>query len=161
MLARILPLIAVFSLCAAAAGAQPPANGHAAPAEPFTFKGDAELQAMAIKPGAAITLGMLSDHENYYVQVAGRTTNGEPEFHPHWIDYVVVQKGEGTLTWGGTNSGARDTGGGELRGGAIVGGMSRDLHPGDYFEMPAGVWHQILLKPGTSAFRYMVVKIRQ
>jgi quercetin dioxygenase-like cupin family protein len=36
-----------------------------------------------------------------------------------------------------------------------------DLHPGDYFEMPAGVWHQISLKPGTTAFRYMVIKIRQ
>ena len=74
---------------------------------------------------------------------------------------MIVQKGEGTLTYGGTDSGSRDTGGGELRGGTISGGKTMDIKAGDYFQMPAGVWHQISLKAGTNSFRYFVIKARQ
>ena len=138
-----------------------PTSPHMA-TDPFTFKSDKELDGMAIKPGSpGPVLGMLSDHENYYVEVVGRTVSGEPEFHAHWIDYGIVQEGQGALVFGGTDSGWRDTGNGELRGGMITGGVTRDLFPGDYFEIPAGQWHQVTLKPGTKAFRYMIVKVRQ
>ena len=160
MLSKLLAAASLLAIPAAALAQSAP-NGHAAPPEPFIYKSDGDLQGMATKPGVTPVLAMLSDHENYFVEVVGRTASGEPEFHPHWIDYVVVQKGEGTLTYGGTNTGSRDTGGGELRGGTIIGGKSMDIHPGDYFEMPSGVWHRIALKPGTTSFRYMVIKIRQ
>jgi mannose-6-phosphate isomerase-like protein (cupin superfamily) len=130
--------------------------------DPFTYRSDKDLEGMAIKPGVASpTLGTLSDHENYYVLLVGRTETGEPEFHAHWIDYGIVQEGQGGLVYGGIDTGSRDTGNGELRGGTISGGVTRDLNPGDYFEIPAGQWHQITLKPTTKAFRYIVVKVRQ
>jgi hypothetical protein len=160
MLSRTLPILAAIALCTGTASAQT-GGGHAAAPEPFTFHSDNDLGALSAKPGVSPVLGMLSDHENYYVEVVGRTRSGEPEFHPHWIDYIVIQHGDGTLTYGGTDTGSRDTGGGERRGGTISGGTSRDIHAGDYFEVPAGVWHQIALKPGTNSFRYMVIKIRR
>ncbi|HEX3753546.1 MAG TPA: hypothetical protein VHV26_00585 [Rhizomicrobium sp.] len=159
MISKILPAAAgMLALSVSAALAQA-AGGHAAPPEPFIYHSDGDLQGMTSKPTLGPVLSVLSDHENYFVEVVGRTKSGEPEFHSHWIDYIIVQHGEGTLTYGGTDTGA--TGHGEMRGGTINGGKSMDLHPGDYFEMPAGVWHQISLKPGTTAFRYMVIKIRQ
>ena len=160
MFSKISLAAGILALSASATFAQA-SGGHAAPPEPFTYHSDSDLQALAIKPGAAPTIKMLSDHENYFVEVVGRTQSGEPEFHSHWIDYIIVQRGDGTLTYGHMNTGAKDSGHGEMRGGKITDGKSIDLHPGDYFEVPAGLWHQIALKPGTTAFRYMVVKIRQ
>jgi quercetin dioxygenase-like cupin family protein len=160
MLLKTLLPAAALALSATAVSAQAPSNGHAAPPEPFTFRSDSDLAAMSVKPNKTPVLGVLSDHENYFVEVVGRTKSGEPEFHSHWIDYIVIQKGQGRLTYGGTDTGSKDTGNGERRGGTIAGGTSRDIHPGDYFEVPAGTWHQIALKPGTTSFRYMVVKIR-
>ncbi len=163
MLSRILLMSAGALALTAAAFAQTPvpSSPHMA-ADPFTFKSDKELEGIAIKPGVpGPVLGMLSDHENYYVEVVGRTVSGEPEFHAHWIDYGIVQEGQGGLVFGGIDTGSRDTGNGELRGGTITGGVTRDLGPGDYFEIPAGQWHQVTLKPGTGAFRYMIVKVRQ
>jgi mannose-6-phosphate isomerase-like protein (cupin superfamily) len=153
--------LALTSGAALAQSAVPPTSPHLA-TDPFTYKSDKDLESIAIKPGVAgLTLGTLSDHENYYVLVVGRTETGEPEFHAHWIDFGIVQEGQGGLVYGGTDAGSRDTGNGELRGGAISGGVVRDLNPGDYFEIPAGQWHQITLKPATKEFRYVVVKVRQ
>lgn len=152
-------LLAASSVLAQAQTAPPPKIQT--PPEPFNFQSDADLHGHVIKPGTPLILHVLSDHEDYLVEVVGRTTSGVPELHPHFIDFAVVQEGEGTLTWGGTNTTSRDTGGGELRGGTIVGGQTRDLKPGDYIQMPAGVWHQFTLKPGVNAFRYLIVKARQ
>src|SRR6202000_1230032 len=106
MLSKFLAAASLLAVPAAAL-AQTAPNGHGAPAEPFIYKSDGDLQGMATKPGVTPVLAMLSDHENYFVEVVGRTASGEPEFHPHYIDYVVVQKGEGTLTYGGTRKGCR------------------------------------------------------
>ncbi|HTT04054.1 MAG TPA: hypothetical protein VMF64_02105 [Steroidobacteraceae bacterium] len=153
--------LAVGAVAVPSADSAAPTSPHLA-ADSFTFKSNKDLEDVAIRPGVAgASLGVLSDHENYFVEVVGRTQTGEPEFHAHWIDYAVVQEGHGSLLYGGTDTGSRDIGNGESRGGTISGGASRDLNPGDYFEMPAGEWHQIILKPGTKAFRYLVVKIRQ
>lgn len=160
-------MLAATAALAVGATAAPVADSAASTSlhlatDPFTFRSDKELENIVIRPGVAgPSLSVLSDHENYFIEVVGRTQTGEPELHAHWIDYAVVQEGHGSLLYGGTDSGSRDTGNGELRGGTISGGVTRDLNPGDYFEMPAGQWHQVILKPGTKAFRYLVVKIRQ
>jgi mannose-6-phosphate isomerase-like protein (cupin superfamily) len=152
-------VLAASTSLAMAQTATPPKSQ--APQDPFNFQTNDELHNHVIKPNTPLQLHVLSDHEDYLVEVVGRTTSGVPELHPHFIDYAIIQEGEGTLTWGGTNTTSRDTGGGELRGGTIVGGQTRDIKPGDYIQMPAGVWHQFTLKPGVTAFRYFVIKTRQ
>jgi len=134
---------------------------HLAPTEPFVLKSDKDLDTSTIKLGISPVPSILSDHENYFVEVVGRSKSGEPEYHTHWIDYIVVQHGEALLIYGGDNPGATDNGKGELHGGAIVGGSTVELRPGDYAQIPAGTWHQINLKPNAPSFRYVVVKVRQ
>ena len=154
----ILSVGATF-LLATATLAQTPL--HLAPAEPFDFKSDKDLATSTTKPGVSPVPSILSDHENYLVEVVARSKSGEPEFHTHWIDYIAVQHGEASLIYGGTNPRALDNGRGELHGGAIIGGTTIEVRPGDYVQIPAGTWHQINLKPEEQSFRYMVVKIRQ
>ena len=87
MLSKIVVISAGALALTGAAFAQTPVppSPHTA-ADPFTFMSDKELEEIAIKPGmSGPVLGMLSDHENYYVEVVGRTVSGEPEFHTLWI----------------------------------------------------------------------------
>ena len=139
MMSRLLMAFAL-SLCglvAASAQTNAPATGHATPPDAFKLFSDKELAGLASGKGA-LTLATLVDHENHYVLIAGRTGPGEVEVHEHWIDYMAIQQGEAEFTVGGTLSGARDTGPGEKRGGAITGGTVVTIRPGDFLVVPAG-----------------------
>lgn len=138
--------------------ANSPATGHAAPPDAFKVFSDKELAGLASGKGA-LTLSTLMDHENHYVLIAGRTGPGEVEVHEHWIDYMVIQQGEAEFTFGGSLTGARDTGPGEKRGGTLTGGRVVILHPGDFLVVPAGQPHLTMVKPG-STFRAIVIKVR-
>jgi mannose-6-phosphate isomerase-like protein (cupin superfamily) len=156
MMFRLL-MACVLSVCVTGtAGAE--GTGHAAPPDPFRLFSDNELAGLASGKGA-LTLSTLVDHENHYVLIAGRTGPGEVEVHEHWIDYMAIQQGEAEFTFGGTLSGARDTGPGEKRGGTITGGTVVTLHPGDFLVVPAGQPHLTMVKPGTT-FRAIVIKVR-
>ena len=156
MMSRLL-MACVLSVCVTgAAGAQ--STGHAAPPDPFRLFSDKELAGLASGKGA-LTLSTLVDHENHYVLIAGRTGPGEVEVHEHWIDYMAIQQGEAEFTFGGSLTGARDTGPGEKRGGAITGGTVVTIKAGDFLVVPAGQPHLTMIKPG-STFRAIVFKLR-
>ena len=131
---------------------------HATPPDAFRLISDAELAKLSTGKGA-LTLATLTDHQNFYVLVAGRTGPGEVEVHEHWIDYMAIQQGEAEFTFGGTLSGARDTGPGEKRGGTITGGTVVTIRPGDFLVVPAGQPHLTMIKPGSN-FRAIVFKVR-
>ena len=157
MMSRLL-MAAVFSVCwAGTASAQ--ATGHAAPPDPFRVFSDKELATLSSSKNP-LTLSTLSDHENFYVLVAGRTGPGEVEVHEHWIDYMAIQQGEAEFTSGGTVTGMRDTAPGEKRGGTITGGTVVSLKPGDFLMVPAGQPHLTMIKPGSN-FRAIVFKVRE
>src|SRR3569833_63351 len=156
MMSRLL-MTCVLSVCVTGtAGAQ--GTGHAATPDPFRVFSYKDLAGLASGKGA-LTLSTLVDHENHYVLIAGRTGPGEVEVHEHWIDYMAIQQGEAEFTFGGSLSGARDTGPGEKRGGTITGGAVVTLHPGDFLVVPAGQPHLTMIKPGSS-FRAIVFKVR-
>jgi mannose-6-phosphate isomerase-like protein (cupin superfamily) len=146
-----------LTISAAMAQPAPLATGP----EPFIYKSDADLAAMTFKPGISPAAATLSNHEHYQTGVVVRTKDGVPELHTHHIDVMSVQHGDGWVTYGNNVVGARDIGNGELRGSQITGGTTIEVHPGDYFQIPAGLWHQIGPKPGGKIFRYTFVKIRQ
>jgi len=156
MMSRLL-MACVLSVCVTgAAGAQ--GSGHAAPPDPFKVFSDKDLAGLASGKGA-LTLSTLVDHENHYVLIAGRTGPGEVEVHEHWIDYMAIQQGEAEFTFGGSLTGARDTGPGEKRGGAITGGTVVTIKAGDFLVVPAGQPHLTMVKPGSN-FRAIVFKVR-
>ena len=161
MMSRLL-MAAVLSVCwAGTANAQTNAlaTGHAAPPDPFRVFSDKELATLSSSKNP-LTLSTLSDHENFYVLVAGRTGPGEVEVHEHWIDYMAIQQGEAEFTFGGTATGMRDTGPGEKRGGTITGGTVVTIKPGDFLVVPAGQPHLTMIKPGSN-FRAIVFKVKQ
>jgi mannose-6-phosphate isomerase-like protein (cupin superfamily) len=84
----------------------------------------------------------------YRVINTTRDKPGEAEIHDGMTDHIFVQEGEATFVTGGTIAGSKVTAPGEHRGASIAGGTSRPMRPGDYFLIPAGTAHQMLLTPG-------------
>jgi mannose-6-phosphate isomerase-like protein (cupin superfamily) len=149
-----LPITA--SAQTAAPAAPPP---HATKTEPFVYQSAAEVEALTHRPDGKPQSAITSDHEYYYVEYVTRVVNKNSEAHGHWYDYIHVLSGEGSITYGGTQEGAHDVGDQELRGGALTGGKTIILHPGDRLVVPPGLVHLFTATPGNS-FTYLIFKQR-
>ena len=99
-------------------------------------------------------------HAAYSYVQARRVSSGVPEVHDRWIDVVMVQSGHAALVTGGRADGSHVASPGEHRGGAIAGGTTRPIGPGDLVVIPAGIAHQYQLAPGDSV-RYLTIKVLQ
>jgi quercetin dioxygenase-like cupin family protein len=160
MFYRISALLFAAALWAPAASAQTPLRSL--PAEPFKFLSAKDVDALTDKPGPGAKTAFPVDHENYYVEYASRSAIGnEPEVHTHWTHYIHVLSGEARLTYGGTVSNAKETGPGQIRGDAIVGGTSMTVHAGDFLQIPAGMPHLFVATGPTAKFHYVVFNTRQ
>jgi mannose-6-phosphate isomerase-like protein (cupin superfamily) len=91
---------------------------------------------------------MLAKGAQYQLMETRREKNGQAEIHADWSDHILVQDGEARLVTGGSAVGAVVTAPGEQRGTSIRGGASVPMKPGDYFFVPAGTPHQMLVPPG-------------
>jgi quercetin dioxygenase-like cupin family protein len=155
----IATAIAVFALMAPSAFAQ--TAPHAAPPEAFEFLSAQDVIALTDKPGPGAKTAYLADHDSYFVEYVARTdADNVSEVHVHWTHYIHILEGEGTLTYGGTITNAKDTGPGQVRGDSIAGGTTVALHVGDYLQIPAGTPHLIIPKRGTK-MRYVVFNARR
>src|ERR1700761_8031658 len=127
------------------------------PAEGFKYLSAKDVEALTDKPGPGAKTAFPVDHENYFVEYAERSDQGnEPEVHTHWTHYIHVLSGEATLTYGGTVTKARETSPGQIRGEGIAGGTRIAVHAGDFLQIPAGMPHEFNgIAPG-SKFRYVV-----
>jgi quercetin dioxygenase-like cupin family protein len=156
-----------IALAGSAALAQGPASApasaptlRATPFEPFKYMPAKDVDALTHKPDGKVGSAVVSDHEYYYVEYVTRADTGNnPEAHGHWYDYIHVLGGEGTITYGGTQPGARDVGQAEMRGGTLVGAQTITLHPGDYLVIPPGLPHLFTATPGNK-FTYLIFKQR-
>src|SRR5882724_12844016 len=160
MFTRIAASLFAVTLLTPAALAQTPLRSL--PAEPFKFLSAKEVDALTDKPGPGAKTAFPVDHESYYVEYASRSDTGNvPEVHTHWTHYIQVLSGEAKLTYGGTVSNAKETGPGQIRGDAIVGGTSMSVHPGDFLQIPAGMPHLFVAASPTVKFHYVVFNTRQ
>jgi quercetin dioxygenase-like cupin family protein len=134
---------------------------HSTPTDPVVFQPAAEVEAMTrLADGKTTASKIVVDHENYFIEYVTRAANTQAEAHGHWYDYVHVLAGEGTVTYGGTQEGGRDTGDLEVRGGTLVGAKTQLLHAGDRIVLPPGVPHLFTGTPGHT-LTYLIFKQRR
>jgi quercetin dioxygenase-like cupin family protein len=150
-----LPLGASAQTPGGAAAA--PTLPHAMPFDAFVYQPAAEVEAMTHRTDGKPQSKTVIDHENYFIEYVTRVINTNAEAHNHWYDYIHVLDGEGSITYGGTQDGGRDTGMGEIRGGTLTGGKLQILHPGDRLVIPPGMPHIFTATPGHT-FTYLIFK---
>jgi|688.fasta_scaffold87876_4 quercetin dioxygenase-like cupin family protein len=138
-----------------------PTKMRGRPPEEFKFMTQADVTKAAYRPGP-VNSTVVSDHENYWIEFVKRgDTGNRVEAHNHWVDYITVLAGEGTLTYGGTVANPNMTNPNEPRGETtMTGGTKIMLHPGDYLVLPAGMWHIFGGTPGNT-LSYVIFKARQ
>lgn len=86
--------------------------------------------------------------DQYGWALAHREKSGEVESHETRAIVMIVRSGEATLIVGNNIVNARRTSPTEVRGTSIRDGIERKVSAGDIINMPAGLPHQFILKPG-------------
>jgi len=100
----------------------------------------------------------IASDEKFSMSLHKRLVSGHVEKHMGWNEELVIQKGDVLLNYGDTASNPRELSPGEFNGDAITGGKSVMLHAGDIVILPAGLWHQQILKG--PIMRYILFKTR-
>ncbi len=99
------------------------------------------------------------DYGNYFSAMVHREGDIGAEMHDEWADVYVISSGSGTLQVGGTLSGGKSTGPGEVRGGTIEGGTRQKVAPGDIIHIPAKTPHEMRIDPGQQ-ITYFILKVK-
>ncbi len=86
--------------------------------------------------------------------------SGVAEMHETVATVMVIQRGEGTLVYGGEVVSPTRSGPHDVRGPSIRNGTERHVAPGDVVYFPAGMPHQWLV-PAGKQLTYLVVHIEQ
>jgi len=102
---------------------------------------------------------VIADSTVFVMSFHKRTQSGHVERHMGWDEEFVMQEGDELLNYGSAASNPRQLSLGEFTGDTITGGKSVLLHAGDVVVMPAGMWHQHLLKSPT--VRYLLFRTRK
>ena len=87
----------------------------------------------------------LATYGDHAVWVIKREADGEAEVHDSQVDVIFVISGEGTLVLGGKIVDGHQTAPGEIRGKSITGGVNKKMAPGDVFNIPVKIPHQMLV----------------
>jgi len=149
------PLV-LAALLALPAAAQPPAppftsldkTGSETQVRHLAGTAIAQDLARAKKPGDFYAQALISKGDHYQVINTIRDSSGQAEIHADWNDHIFVQEGAASLATGGIAVDAKGTAPGEQRGTSIKGGEVAVMKPGDYFFVPAGTPHQMLVAKG-------------
>jgi mannose-6-phosphate isomerase-like protein (cupin superfamily) len=113
---------------------------------------DAPKVAEALaKGGPLVTASNLSVSGNH------RVGPGQVEVHEKETDIFYVVEGDATLVTGGTMTGGRQTGPGQMRGTDVQGGHTQHLKKGDVVVIPAGIPHWF--KEVSPTINYLTVKV--
>jgi quercetin dioxygenase-like cupin family protein len=146
-MSKKIALIAALVLLPLAAIAQTKTEGDKAVRHITGRTLDAELKK-GMTADAFFSQIIITQAPAYRVINTTRDKPGEAEIHDAMTDHIFVQEGEATFVTGGSIAGSKVTAPGEHRGKSITGGTSRPMRAGDYFLIPAGTAHQMLLDPG-------------
>lgn len=139
-------------------------NLHTATSTPtqFVHYKAADLKALVdtLKRGETIEFPSVHRGDHHFQNISHRNkSSANAELHKNWADLYYVLDGEVTIRYGDRLEGGKEGADGEVRGGEIVGNVTRQkLVAGDVASAPAGVPHFWEVEPGKSV-TYMTVKI--
>lgn len=102
---------------------------------------------------------VFAEDPEFSMSIHKRTESGHVERHMDWDEGFIIQNGEELLKYGKSASNPRKESPGEFSGDSITGSKSVMLHAGDIVVMPAGMWHQHVLRSPT--VRYILIKVRK
>lgn len=130
------------------------------PAPQVAFSDKATVDAALAKGGPALTprAAMISRNADHLAAAGRRDAPGEAEQHEKAYDIVYITAGEATYVTGGTLKNSKQTGPGEMLGGTIEGGETRQLKQGDTIVVPPGVPHWW---KDTKGVTYMIIKVNK
>ena len=121
-----------------------------------------ELQGYVatLKKGETITFPGVHRGDHQFQGISHRAkSSGGAELHNNWADLYYVLDGEVTIRYGDKLEGGKEGDDGEVRGGEIVGNVTRQkLVAGDVASAPAGVPHFWEVENGKSV-TYLTVKL--
>ena len=115
--------------------------------------------ADAVKMIAGDTPPVIADTPVFSMSLHKRVVSGHPEMHMGWDEELVIQQGDVLLNYGGSGVDAKEQSPGEFRAGKIEGGKSQMLHAGDIVVIPAGTWHEQIIR--TPLMRYILFKTKK
>jgi mannose-6-phosphate isomerase-like protein (cupin superfamily) len=122
-----------------------------------TFKyvsaGDAVKMIAGDKPP------MIADTSVFSMSLHKRTISSHVEKHMGWDEELVIQQGDVLLNYGGDGVNAVEHAPGEFNADKIANGRHQMLHPGDIVIIPAGTWHEQVIK--TPLMRYILFKTKK
>jgi mannose-6-phosphate isomerase-like protein (cupin superfamily) len=98
----------------------------------------------------------LATDGNFSMSLRKREASSHVEKHMGWNEELVIQEGDILLNYGDMASNVRQIGPGEFNGDSITGGKSVLMHAGDIVIIPAGTWHEEVLR--TPVMRYILFK---
>jgi len=139
---------------AIAATAADPAGSGQYTAKQF----DEKSVELAGKLKSGLASEKLADWGNHSIQAVRRENSGQAEFHEKQADVIIIRKGEGSMTVGGTIVNAKDVRPGEVMGDRIEGGEMHAFKAGDIIHVPPKTPHQIILKKGQK-IDYVAIKV--
>jgi hypothetical protein len=129
---------------------------HSARAEvSFAYVSAGQAAQMVSGPAAP----MLAQGPQFSMSLRKRLVSGHVEKHMDWNEELVIQEGDVLLNYGDSATNPRELSPGEFNADAIAGGKSVMLHAGDIVILPAGLWHQQVLKG--PLMRYVLFKTRK
>ena len=122
----------------------------------------AELKGFVdtLKGGGTIKFPSVHRGDHQFQNISHRNkSSASAELHKNWADLYYVLDGEVTIRYGDRLEGGKEGNDGEVRGGEIVGNVTRQKFvAGDVASAPAGVPHFWEVEPGKSV-TYLTVKL--
>ena len=114
---------------------------------------DAGKMASATQPA------LLADGDAFRMSLQMRDKSSHVEKHMTWNEEIIIQEGDVLLNYGGNAVNEVELSPGEFNGKSIVGGSSVVMHAGDIVIIPAGTWHEEVIR--TPVMRYILFKTKK
>lgn len=136
-------------------------TGNATPTQFVHYKAaDLKTFVETLKRGETIKFPSVNRGDHNFQNISHRNkSSAGAELHNNWADLYFVLDGEVTIRYGDRLEGGKEGTDGEVRGGEIVGNVTRQkLAAGDIASAPAGVPHFWEVENGKSV-TYLTVKL--